>query len=165
MVENAYLDRKDALAYSILNRFDQVKEEIERGGENLDTFTWADFIPPTLRQILKEYNANNTTKEYTLQKIIDTRHIADTYLKQHGCNADNLFEQDRLRLETQKKESKIHKEKNQKLEYLSKKMEEIHSLLLTGKREDINKALELMEEIKGFSLKVKQENNKEKKQY
>lgn len=53
-------------AYIVLSRFDQVAERIEHG-QDLETYSVADFIPPSLRKIVSDYIASSDKASATAQ--------------------------------------------------------------------------------------------------
>src|SRR3989344_4319828 len=76
---------RSSFAYSLLCRFDQLREHIKRG-EDVTGFQIYDFIPPSLRKIAEDYISGKTPVHQTLKAISRTKNRATIYLRGQGCN-------------------------------------------------------------------------------
>ena len=74
---------KSYFAYTVLQRFDQVIETVKKNAD-LELFSVADFIPPSLRLIVADCMNENIDSEQTQTKISDLKIQAYEYLIHMG---------------------------------------------------------------------------------
>jgi len=111
-------------AYYILVRFDQVFEAIAKDKKaDLEIFTFGDFIPPTLRNIVKSYYDNEFDRKQALMLTYLAKNEADRCMKQQGFNADARYLIEEINCQRLERHSDYLKEQTGVLKTISDKLE------------------------------------------
>jgi len=97
--ENLSETEKSYFAYTVLQRFDQVTETVKKNGD-LELFSVADFIPPSLRYIVTDYMDEKIDSEQTQTKISDLKTQANEYLKQMGFDQAFAMDEEKKDIES-----------------------------------------------------------------
>lgn len=79
--------KRSYFAYGLLTRIDQVRGELKRGMD-LDGYQRYGFVPPSVREIVRDYINNRGNTRDTLQALSQTKRAATIYLKKQGCNPE-----------------------------------------------------------------------------
>lgn len=117
---------KSDFAYSILVRFDQVKNSIIRSEENIESFDRYSFIPPVLRKIVVKYSSGDIDKDHVIQLIDQTKKIAGEYLMQKGFNPELARKEEQQEVSRTKEYfDKIEREQEKVFSSLEKLTEKI----------------------------------------
>ena len=109
---------KSYFAYTVLQRFDQVTETVKKNAD-LELFSVADFIPPSLRLIVADYMDEKIDSEQTQTKISDLKTEANEYLVHMGF--DPAFAMDEEKKDIESIQGKINE-----MEHLLRKIKSVN---------------------------------------
>ena len=113
-------------AYCILSRFDQAREALENDEvQDLEMFSYVDFMPPTIRTIVTSYLEKDVSKNKARELLDYGRMEADSILKKRGYDASHLFEEEERKIKIVEKQIEEYKILLEILSKEVKKQEEL----------------------------------------
>ncbi len=94
LIEKDSKRERGCYAYHVLERFDQVAEELSNypaiysdpGKDEIMRFMISGYIPPTIRLVVKHYGDNNITRNEALCMVRSLRKRANEYFLVRGCD-------------------------------------------------------------------------------